>query len=76
VQADPTINPADKEANASGGLVDALIEIGRERQRIVGSLRDTLPNGDDAKALERARELTRLPTKRSVITSPSIQAFG
>jgi hypothetical protein len=73
VQADPTINPADEEASASG-LVDLIVQIGRERQRIVESLRDSLLNGDDAEALERARELTGLPTNRSIVTSLSTQA--
>jgi len=61
---------------ATAGLVDAIIAIGRERQRLMESLRDALLNGDDAEALERAREPTGLPTKRSVITSPSTQACG
>ena len=73
VQADPTINPADKEASASG-LVDLIVQTGRERQRIVESLRDALLNGDDAEGLETARELTGLPPKRSIITSLSTQA--
>ena len=76
VRADPTVNPADKEASASGGLVGLIIQIGRERQPIVEYLRDALLNGDDAEALERARELTSLPTTRSVITSPSTPACG
>ena len=65
MQADPTINAAAKDASASGGLVDVIIQIGRERQRIVESLRDALLRGDDADALEYAGELTGLPTRRS-----------
>ena len=65
VQADPTINPADQEASASGGLVDVLIEIGQERARILDAMKEALVRGDDAKALEYARELAGLRTKRS-----------
>jgi len=74
VQADPTISPVEKDASAFSGVVEVILEIGRERQRILESLREALLRGDDAEALERARELTGLPTKRSVVTSPSTQA--
>lgn len=60
-----SLSPIDKEASTSSGLVDVLLTIGRERQRFMESLRDALLSGDDAEALERARELTGLPTKRA-----------
>jgi hypothetical protein len=48
-----------------GGVLDAVMEIGKERQRILVSMKEALERGDDAEALELARELTGLPTKRS-----------
>jgi hypothetical protein len=65
---------ANKGANASSGLVDVLLKIGRERQHLMESLREAPLRDDDAEALERARELTGLSTKRSIVTSPSTQA--
>jgi hypothetical protein len=55
--------PANKDASTSGGLVDAIIEVGRKRQRLMESLR-----GDDAEALQRARELTGISRKRPTST--------
>ena len=60
-----SLSPADKEASTSSGLVDVLLTIGRERQRLMESLREALLRGDDAEALERARELTGLPSQRA-----------
>ncbi len=65
-------NPAVPSAN--GGVVDVLIEIGQQRARILEATKEALMRGDDAAALEYARELTGLPTKRFVVTSPSTQA--
>jgi hypothetical protein len=65
-------NPAVPSAN--GGVVDVLIEIGQQRARILEATKEALMRGDDAEALEYARELTGLPTKRFVVTSPSTQA--
>jgi hypothetical protein len=63
VQADPTVSPADKEASASRGLVDVLIEIRQERARILEAMKEALVRGDETEALEHARELTGLPRK-------------
>ena len=57
----PSLSPVDKEASKSSELADVLIRIGRERQQLMESLRDTLLRGEDAEALECARELTGLP---------------
>ncbi len=46
-------------------VADAVIEIARERTKILESMRAALLRGDDGEALERARELTGLPTKRA-----------
>jgi hypothetical protein len=46
------------------GLVDALMEIGQERQKILVAMKAALLRGDDDEALERARQLTGIPTKR------------
>ena len=63
VQADPTISPANREASSSSGLIDVLLEIGRERQRVMQAMKEALLRGDDGEALECARELTGLPKK-------------
>jgi hypothetical protein len=46
-----------------GGVVDVLVELGQQRARIMEAMRAALLRGDDAEALERARELTGLPTR-------------
>jgi len=53
----------------TAGLVDALIDIGRERARILEAMKAALLSGDDAEALERARELTGLPSQKSPVSS-------
>jgi hypothetical protein len=40
VQADPTINRANREASPCGALVDAVLAIGRERQQIMEAMQD------------------------------------
>ena len=50
--------------SVAGGLIDTVIEIGQERARIMEAMRAALLRGDDAEALERARELTGLPLKK------------
>lgn len=47
------------------GLYDAICEIGSERRKILLALREALLSGDNDEALERARELTGLPSKRA-----------
>jgi hypothetical protein len=64
---------SDAEVNPTG-LVDELIDIGRERQRIMEAMKAALLRGDDVVALEHARQLTGLPTKRSICPSTSTQA--
>jgi hypothetical protein len=56
----------ESASDVSAGLVDALIEIGTERQRVLGAMKEALIRGDDGEALERARELTGLPPKNTV----------
>jgi hypothetical protein len=73
VRAGPTISNSSEKSNAvsnseallGAGLVDVLLEIGRERQRVMEAMKAALLRGDDDAALERARELTGLPTKSS-----------
>ena len=56
-----------EQANVEGGLVDTVIELGQQRARIMEAMRAALLRGDDAEALERARELTGVPSKQSTI---------
>jgi hypothetical protein len=58
---DAAVNPA--------GLVDALIDIGRERQRIMEAMKAALLRGEDVAAREHARELTDLPSQTSPVSS-------
>ena len=51
------------------GLLEALLEIGRERQAIMDKMREALLRGDDRGALERARELTGLPSTKLTASS-------
>jgi hypothetical protein len=46
------------------GLLEAVTEIGQERQNILVAMKTALLRGDDDEALERARQLTGIPTKR------------
>ena len=55
----------DTRSGEKGDVLDAVIEIGQQRQRLLVSMKEALQRGDDAEALELARELTGLPTKRS-----------
>jgi|GEM_PF-4974141 len=55
--------PLTKE-NVSG-VVDAVIAVSKERAKILEAMKAALLRGDDDEALERARELTGLPLKRS-----------
>lgn len=50
------------------GVIDAIIKIARERTEILESMRAALLRGDDAEALERARELTGLPPKKAALS--------
>lgn len=59
---------SDAEVNPAG-LVDALIAIGRERQRIMDAMKAALRRGDDVAALAHARELTGLPSQKSPVSS-------
>jgi hypothetical protein len=54
-----------REVSVAGGLVDTIIEMGQQRARILEAMKAALLRGVDAEALERARELTGLPSKRS-----------
>jgi hypothetical protein len=57
--------PDGEAPDNHSGLLDALMEIGQERQKILVAMKEALLRGDDDEALERARELTGLPTKRA-----------
>jgi hypothetical protein len=77
VRAGPTISNSSEKSNAvsnseafsGAGLVDALLEIGRERQRIMEAMKAALLRDDDEAALEHARELTGLPSRKSPLTA-------
>jgi hypothetical protein len=64
-----SLSPTDKQASTSSGLVDVLLTIGRERRRILEAMKAALLRGDDDVALEHARELTGLPSRKSPVTA-------
>jgi hypothetical protein len=76
VRAGPTISNSSEKSNtvsnsealSGAGLVDAILEIGRERQRIMEAMKAALLRGDDDAALEHARELTGLPRHKSPVS--------
>jgi uncharacterized membrane-anchored protein len=53
----------DFQPSVNAGLLDSVVEIGRERAKILGAMKEALLRGDDAEALECARELTGLARK-------------
>jgi hypothetical protein len=55
-------NPAVPSAN--GSLIDIRIEISQGRATILEAMMHALLDGDDAKVLERARQLTGLPPQK------------
>jgi hypothetical protein len=59
----------DGEMHVTPGLIDVLMEIGQEREKILVAMKEALLRGDDDEALERARELTGLPRKRPAADS-------
>lgn len=69
MKANPTVNPSEKDASTSSGLLDALLETGHERQRIMQSLHEALLGVDDAAALDHARELIGLPSQESPVSA-------
>jgi hypothetical protein len=56
----------NEQTHVSEGLIDALMEIGQKRAEILEAMKQALLRGDDGEALERARELTGLPSKNAV----------
>lgn len=50
--------------SVNDGVVDAVIKIGHQRAEILKAMKEALVRGDEDEALERARELTGLPSKR------------
>jgi hypothetical protein len=43
------------------GIVDAILEVGHQRQALLGQVRSALMSGNDAEALRCARQLCGLP---------------
>ena len=58
-------NEHAERSRHSDAVIDTITEIARERTKILESMRAALLRGDDEEALDRARELTGLPPKRT-----------
>jgi hypothetical protein len=67
-KSNPTVSVSE-EATVKDGLVDAILEIGRECQRIMEGVKAALLRGDNVAALEHARELTGLSSKQKTASS-------
>jgi hypothetical protein len=72
VQADSNLSISRKKSSTqvpisrvsvNDGVIDAVIEIGRQRAEILEAMKEALVRGDEVEALERARELTGLPSR-------------
>jgi hypothetical protein len=48
-----------------GGVIDAILEVGRQRKGVLDKLRMALESGDDSGALELARQLCGLQNEES-----------
>lgn len=59
-QMDPREDAPELRLNVTQGLLDVVMDIGRERAKIEMAMRAALLRGDERDALERARELTGL----------------
>lgn len=55
--------------SSARGVIEAVTKIARERTQILESMKAALVRGDDEEALEKARELTGLPPKRTISQS-------
>jgi hypothetical protein len=49
----------------TAGIVDAILEVGKQRAALLGKLRVALESGDDSKALLLARQLCGLGNEES-----------
>jgi hypothetical protein len=69
VRAGPNISNSRKKSNPAvpspnGSLIDIRIEISQGRATILAAMMQALLDADDAKVLERARQLTGLPPQK------------
>lgn len=53
----------------AGGMVDAILEVGRQRKAVLDKMRAALQSGDDSGALELARKLCGLHNEESYRTN-------
>lgn len=67
-KAKPT-QPSSVEPRATrpdfAGILDAVMDVSRKQAQIISEMRTALENGNDDRALEKARELVGLPSKPS-----------
>lgn len=54
------------------GIVDAILEVGRQRKIVLNQLRAALQSGDDCKALNLARQLCGIQNEESDRASPRL----
>jgi hypothetical protein len=54
------------------GIVDAILEVGRQRKIVLDKLRAALQSGDDCRALDLARQLCGLQNEKSNRIDPRL----
>jgi hypothetical protein len=54
------------------GIVDAILEVGRQRKIVLDKLRAALQSGDDCRALDLARQLCGLQNEKSNRINPRL----
>jgi len=69
-----SLSPVDAQyhGHAISGVVDAILEVGRERNKLLAQLRAALESGKERDALNLARRLCGLPHEESDRTNQSI----
>jgi hypothetical protein len=66
-----TRDPAQTEVSTSG-IVDTILEVGRQRKIVLDQLRAALQSGDDCQALDLARQLCGLQNEKSNRVNPRL----
>jgi hypothetical protein len=59
-------------AETKTGVVDAILEVGRQRKAVLDQLRAALQSGDNSQALNLARQLCGLQNEESTRTNPRL----
>jgi hypothetical protein len=64
--------PEPSTALNMSGVIDAVLEVGRQRKALLAQLRAALQSGNDSGALELARQLCGIQHEESHRTNPRL----